>query len=74
MFFVTFAGSAILFRASERITDVSTLRTIVRYGFYTMWLGLLMYGVGATATDLAKLAAAVKTTRKETVTTDGPKE
>lgn len=49
----------------------SALKLVIKYAFYTLWLGLILYGVGATVTDLAKLAAAVKTTRRETHTS-GP--
>lgn len=50
------------------------LKVTIRYGFYTLWLGLSLYGVGATVTDLAKLAAAVKTSRREMVTSTPPRD
>lgn len=72
IFGVAGVGSYMLWRAANLVTDVGTLKVIIRYGFYTLWLALILYGVGATVTDLAKLAAAVKTTRKETVSTAPP--
>lgn len=51
------------------VRDIGTLRLIIRYCFYTMWTAVILYGVGASVTDVAVLASAVRTTRKETVTT-----
>lgn len=72
IFGVAGVASYMLWRAADSVTDVSTLKVIIKYGFYTLWLALILYGVGATVTDLAKLAAAVKTTRRETVSTQPP--
>lgn len=56
----------------HRVLDVGTLRLIIRFSFYTMWAAVILYGVGASVTDVAVLASAVRTTRKETVTTVPP--
>lgn len=62
----------VLVRFVDMVTDVATLRVMARYAFYTLWLALTLYCVGATVTDVAKLVAAFKTTRKETTTSAAP--
>jgi len=47
--------------------DIGTARLIIRYCFYTIWSAVVLYGVGASVTDVAVLVAAVRTTRKETI-------
>lgn len=54
------------------VADIATMRLIIRYSFYTIWAAVVLYGVGASVTDVAVLASAVRTTRKETVTTAPP--
>ncbi|MGA0604847.1 hypothetical protein ACO2Q0_02515 [Phenylobacterium sp. VNQ135] len=49
-----------------------TYQLIIRYSFYTVWAAVLLYGVGASVTDVAQLVSAVRTTRKETLTTAPP--
>lgn len=63
--------SWVIFRRIERLADPA-LVIFVRYSFYTMWLGLTLYGVGATVTDVAKLVGAVMTTRRVTETVAPP--
>lgn len=53
----------------KRAIDWPTVRLIVRYTFLTLWLVLTLYCVGATVTDVTKLIAAWKTTRRETTST-----
>lgn len=50
----------------------SSTNLFVRNGYYTLWLGLTLYGVGATVTDITRLFAAMRTTRKETISSGPP--
>ncbi len=54
------------------VRDIGTMRLIISYSFYTMWTAVILYGIGASVTDVAVLASAVRTTRKETVTSAPP--
>ncbi len=51
---------------------LNILSLLIRYSFYTAWAAVILYGVGASVTDVASLASAVRTTRKETITTAPP--
>lgn len=62
----------IAWRVSERVTDVVTLRQINRYTYGLLALSLMLYGVGATVTDVAKLVTAFLSTKKTTETTAPP--
>lgn len=55
-----------------QLAVLGTLGLIIRYSFYTAWMAVVLYGVGATITDVTGFVAAFKTTRKETVTTALP--
>jgi hypothetical protein len=55
-----------------QLAALGTLGLIVRYGFYTVWGAIVLYGVGASFTDIATLVTAWRTTRKETTTTAAP--
>lgn len=55
-------------RVSERVSDIGTLRQINRYSYGIILLGLLLYGVGATITDVVKLMTAFASTKKITET------
>lgn len=55
-----------------QLAALGTLGLIVRYSFYTVWGAIVLYGVGASFTDIATLVTAWKTTRKETTTTASP--
>lgn len=59
----------IAWRVSERVVDVATLRQINRYAYGIIALGLLLYGVGATVTDVAQLVTAFLSTKRVTLTT-----
>lgn len=54
---------------ADELPVLGAIIIIIRYGFYTAWGALVLYGVGASVTDVAVLASAVRTTRRETVTT-----
>ena len=62
----------IAWRVSERVTDIGTLRQVLRYTFGMMALGLMLYGVGSTVTDVAGLVTAFLSTKKTTVTSAPP--
>lgn len=71
-FMVTVTMTVLAWRISERITDVATLRLCVRYAFWTILLMCLLYMAGASAEAITKLVGAIRTTRKETITTAPP--
>lgn len=71
-FAVTIAMTVLAWRISERIEDIPTLRLALRYAFWTILLMCLLYMAGASAEAITKLVSAVRTTRKETVTTAPP--
>lgn len=64
----------IAWRVSERVpdTDGATLRQINRYCYSIIALGLTLYGVGATVTDVARLVTAFLSTKKITVAEASP--
>jgi len=62
----------IAWRVSERVIDVGTLRQINRYAYGIIALGLLLYGVGATVTDVARLVTAFLSTKRTTTTQAAP--
>ncbi len=73
----------ITWRISERVLNpetfgvvnqynLSILRQINTYAYGLLALGLLLYGVGATVTDVAKLITAFLSTRKITQTSAPP--
>lgn len=65
-------ASVLAFLISQRVTDVHTLRQIVKWAFWTIWLMMVLYMCGATTERLTELMAALRSTRKETVTTAPP--
>ncbi len=71
-FAVTFTMTVLAWRISERVEDIATLRLALRYAFWTILLMCLLYMAGASAEAITKLVSAVRTTRKETVTTAPP--
>ena len=71
-FALTFAMTVLAWRISERVTDVGTLRLALRYAFWTILLMCLLYMAGASAEAITKLIGAIRTTRKETITTAPP--
>lgn len=55
------------------LLSIQVLEIVIKFGFYTIWGGILLYGVGASVTDVAHLVTSMRTARKETVTkTDAP--
>jgi hypothetical protein len=69
---VTVFASGMAFFISQRINDISTLRWALRFSFYTIWLCMVLYMCGATTERLTELMAALRSTRKETITTAPP--
>lgn len=69
-----FTVACLLFawRVSERVTDVATLRMGLRMALGLAALMALLYMAGASTEAITKLFAAVRTTRKETLTTAPP--
>lgn len=55
---------------ADELPVLGAIIIVIRYGFYTAWGALVLYGVGASVTDVAQLASAVRTTRRETIKTD----
>jgi hypothetical protein len=52
--------------------DIGTIRQMTRYNYGMMALALMLYGVGATVTDVAKLVTSFLSTKKTTETTAPP--
>jgi len=63
---------AMVWRVSERVTDVGTLKMTIRYLIFAVYLFALLYLAGASTEAITRLLAAVRTTRKETVSTAAP--
>src|SRR4051794_41046166 len=59
----------LVWRVSERTSDLVTLRMIARNSLALAGLMCLLYMAGASSEAITRLLAAVRTTRKETVTT-----
>ena len=57
---------------ADELPVLGAMVIVIKYGFYTAWGALVLYGVGASVTDVASLASAVRTTRKETFTSGPP--
>lgn len=57
----------IAWRVSERVADIQTLRQVNRYAYGIICLGLLLYGIGATVTDVTRLMTAFFSTKKITL-------
>lgn len=72
VFFLTAAALALVWRITERLEDVTTLRMVARYLCLTIGGLVFVYVAGATATDCVNMVSALKSTRKETVTTAPP--
>lgn len=53
----------------SQLVVLGLMGVVIRYSFYTVWAALILYGVGAAVTDVAQLAAAVRTTVRQTITT-----
>lgn len=66
---VTIFACALLWRITERVTDITTLREAVRYLCGIIVLILTLYLAGASAEKMVQIISAVRTTRRETVTT-----
>jgi len=67
-FALTVALVVYLWWLTGKISDVATLRMALRYAFGIIALLALLYLAGASTEAIARLLAAVRTTRKETVT------
>lgn len=68
---IEMAGSARSL-SPDQLTILGVYVLVIKYSFYTVWGVIVLYGVAASVTDLASLASAVRTTRKETITTAPP--
>ncbi len=66
-FILTAAVLLFAWRISERLTDVATLRMALRYSLGIIALLSLLYLAGASTEAITRLFAAVRTTRKETI-------
>lgn len=71
-FAVTLAMTLLAWRVSERIQDEASLREALRYAHWAILLMCLLYMAGASAEAITKLVGAIRTTRKETITTAPP--
>lgn len=76
MFFGVVFGSLVLigyllFGRLQKLSD-PVLIFYVRYSYYTMWIGLCLYGAQSTVSELAE-AGAIFFSGKRTITTEAPK-
>lgn len=69
VFLLTAALCALVWRVTERLTDVAALHDLARISLGIIALLVFAYVAGATATDCVSLVSALRTTRKETLTT-----
>lgn len=72
IFVVALSSLALTWWIVGRITDIGTLRMIARYSQGLVALCIFVYVAGASATDVVRLVSAVRTTRRETVTSAPP--
>lgn len=71
VFALTAVLCAIVWRLTERVTDIPMLHDVARISLGIIALLVFAYVVGATATDCVSLVSALRTTRRETLTTPG---
>ena len=72
VFGLTLGLLLLTWRLTERVSDVATLRMAIHYLMLALMLVLLLYLAGASTEAITRLLAAVRTTRKETITTAPP--
>lgn len=72
VFALTAVAMALLWRLTERMDDVTTLRMVAKYLCWTVGLLVFVYVAGATATDCVNMASVLRSTRRETFTTAPP--
>jgi cytochrome bd-type quinol oxidase subunit 1 len=68
----TVACFVFAWRLSERVEDIGTLRMALRYSLLGAAMMSLLYMAGASAEAIGRIVAAVRTSRKETVTHASP--
>lgn len=68
-FALTGLAMLLLWRITERVTDIDTLRMVARYLCWIVMGLVFVYVAGATATDCVNMASVLRSTRKETTTT-----
>lgn len=71
-FALTAAAMALLWRLTERVEDIVTLRMVCRYLCWTVGGLVFVYVAGATATDCVNMVSVLKSTRKETTAVGPP--
>lgn len=69
VFIVTICCLGITYWVTGKSHDTATLREIARNALGIVALCIFVYVAGASAVDVVKLVGAIRTTRKETVTT-----
>lgn len=68
-FALTALALALVWRITERVEDIITLRMVARYLCWIIMGLVFVYVAGATATDCVNMASVLRSTRKETTTT-----
>lgn len=71
-FLLTAVAMLLLWRITERVTDVVTLRMVARYLCWTVGGLVFVYVAGATATDCVNMMSVLRSTRRQTTTTAPP--
>lgn len=62
----------LVWRISERVNDVDTLKMTIKYLCWIILLLCLLYIAGASSEKIVQLVSAFRTTRKETITSGPP--
>lgn len=71
-FALTGAALLLVWRITERVEDIVTLRMVARYLCWIVFGLVFVYVAGATATDCVNMASVLRSTRKETKTVAPP--
>ena len=70
-FALTALAMALVWRITERLDDIQTLKMVARYLCWIVMGLVFVYVAGATATDCVNMASVLRSTRKVT-TSSGP--
>lgn len=72
VFALTAIAMGLLWRLTERVDDIVTLKMVAKYLCWTVMGLVFVYVAGATATDCVNMVSVLRSTRRETVTTAPP--
>lgn len=72
VFIFTLAMVTFAWCLAEKVNDIGTIRMALRYAFGMLALLSLLYLAGASTEAITRLLAAVRTTRRETISSGPP--